>query len=154
MGRRPHPLLLRPRGALVRPPGSRLAALRAPLRGQRARRLFLLACAGALVRRRGVHRARHYVRGVGGKPWARVLAWRDEPMRCGWGQMKRAAYLRAAFTESELADEVQGARSACGGIYARARRALGARLDAAACCESMGFHAPQGQYGGDLVHVF
>ena len=77
-------------------------------------------------------------------------------MSCGWGQMKRAAYLRAAFAPDGLSGRPEdgGQLSDCAQGYVRAQKAIASQLDAVGCCESMGFHAPIGQYGGDLVHAF
>ena len=117
--------------------------------------LYVRRDAGVFVRRRGTHHVRHYVRGRvglgGGKPWARVLTWREDVgPRCSWDQLKRRAYLRAALSDD---DDARGGASACALAFARARRALDG-LDAGACCEQMGWSAPIGHYGGDLVPVF
>ena len=97
------------------------------------------------------------MRGRGGKPWARVLAWRDDgpAARCSWDHLKRRAYLRAALAGGGhgLLGEA-GSGSACARAFETVRVALESGLDASACCEQMGWSAPIGHYGSDLVPVF
>ena len=124
--------------------------------------LFVRHALGAFIVRDGVHKVRHYVRGRGGKPWARLLAWQDDEhggghVKCSWDHLKRAAYLRAALSAREERGSggwFGGGTSACGRAFAAARRVLDAELDAQGCCERMGWSAPIGHYGGDMVPVF
>ena len=121
--------------------------------------LYLRHTRGAFTHRSGTHYVRHYVRFKNGKPWVRVLGWRDPnketnvaaaSVECSWENLKRIAFLRNALPASTST----AATTPCGRAFATVRSGLEGRLDAARCCEQLGFDAPIGQYGGDVVHVF
>ena len=118
--------------------------------------LHLRARLGRYMTRDSAHQARHYVRGREGKPYQRTLAILSPTFTgapgCSWDNLKRLAFLRGFHPGAS--EQRHFAPSACSRRYRRVAEALGARLNASACCGVLGERAPRGTFGHDVVDVW
>jgi hypothetical protein len=123
--------------------------------------LYLKNRRGAFMSRHGQHTARHFVRGIDGKPNQRTLAYGSRSFGgvrgCSWDNLKRYAYLSAALPELVEAGSSASSSapmSPCARRYRRVAGHLKRHLNASACCDALGAAGPRGHFGNDMVPVF
>lgn len=114
-----------------------------------------------LMRRQGVHRARHYNRQGANKPWLQVLSApatfssgvdADDPVTaCSRESLRLRAYV-------DSVGPLQGVGSPCAAAFRRVSAVLDRQLNATACCAALARVAPAAApstlFGNDLVPVF